>query len=266
MRVLEGPRPQEPMKNCWAAEDQGEIFFLRHTGWGNGNTIICTLSFTLATEARHEHRRLRGLWSGLWRGLHGWWWRGLLGWWRRWRLRSGAAILRSMAALAAQLACMQASRSRLPREAALWTALDLASKLLKPTKCGALWACKRSYFSSSKVLRQMTKQHAHEGACKSTASCSPKAKKCFPKGLGFLQSFHMLLEIVSRGGWGRFGPSSRTPQSPWNVKRAVSSFRNSFGLCSSASHGHCRTANCKIHGGAPVQCKKCCKINSSAAY
>ena len=119
------------------------------------------------------------------------------------------------------------------------------------------WACKRSCFSSSKVLRQISKQHAHEGACKSAASCSAKAENAFQRVWASCISLTCSVSWSVVGFGGRFGPSSRTPQSPWNVKRAVCVFRISFGFCSSASHGHCRTANCKTHGGAPVQCKKC---------
>ena len=105
---------------------------LYQIGWGNSNYIICVLSFTLATEARHGNCNTRGHWSR--------WWTDLLGWWHHLSLRSvGAAILRSMPACAALRARVQAERTRKCHKAAHRPAPDVASMLGRRTERRALW-------------------------------------------------------------------------------------------------------------------------------
>ena len=66
----------------------------------------------------------------------------------------GAAILCSMPSFAAQLARVQAVRTRVSRVAAHWPALHLASCLIRPTELRALWLhvwqCRRHRETDSK--------------------------------------------------------------------------------------------------------------------
>ena len=119
-------------RNCSAVD-----FKLDNGRWSNFDTIIGALAFTLESKARHLYcRRTRWQWTGAGWGRQ-------LGCWHLLRHRNArvalAAILCSVACLAACAACVNAIWTRSPCAPAIRLASDAARQIVLHTEGRALW-------------------------------------------------------------------------------------------------------------------------------
>ena len=119
-------------RNCSAVD-----FKFDNGRWSNFDTIIGALAFTLESKARHLYcKRTRWQWTGAGWGRQ-------LGCWHLLRHRNArvalAAILCSVACLAACAACVNAIWTRSPCAPAIRLASDAARQIVLHTEGRALW-------------------------------------------------------------------------------------------------------------------------------